>query len=239
MLIDMHVHCHELDVIDSYAQGFTLVCVAEDLASSRAVVELARKYSYVKPCVGIHPWKVEQCDSYQVRELLETAISEGVECIGEVGLDTRFMPQTITRQREIFNIFLEYAREYDLILNLHTAGTHREVFHLLIENKIERAYFHWYTGPEDMIKHLVENDYLMGLNPSWMVQENHKKIVSKIPLTHVLTESDAPYEYRGMVLKPELISESIDLLAKTHGLDREYVEKALEKNFNRVFKQLR
>jgi Mg-dependent DNase len=168
---------------------------------------------------------------------MEQAVSDNVKCVGEVGLDSKFVPETLTRQREVFKVFLDYAKEYDLVLNLHTAGTHREVFQMLKTWRVEKAYFHWYTGPEDLLKELVDNGYFIGVNPAWKIQEKHYKIISKTPLDSLLTESDAPYQYKGLSLKPELVNDSLDLLARLHNLERRVVEEKIEENFKRIFKQ--
>jgi TatD DNase family protein len=237
MLVDMHVHCTELKNLESYSQGYLFVCVAEDVETSRAVVELSRRFHFIKPCVGIHPWNIARSSIEEARILMEQAVSDNVKCVGEVGLDSKFVPETLTRQREVFKVFLDYAKEYDLVLNLHTAGTHREVFQMLKTWRVEKAYFHWYTGPEDLIKELADSGYFIGVNPAWKIQEKHYKIISKTPLDGLLTESDAPYQYRGLSLKPELVSDSLDLLARLHNLDRRVVEEKIGENFKRVFKQ--
>ncbi len=235
MLIDMHVHCNELKDLDHYSGSHLFACVAEDVETSKATIELSRRFHFIKPCVGIHPWNIARSSVEEARSLMEIAVSNNIECLGEVGLDSRFVPETLPRQREVFKIFLDYAREYDLVLNLHTAGTHREVFQMLKTWRVEKAYFHWYTGPEDLIKELIDSGYFIGVNPSWKIQEKHYRIISKTPLSNLLTESDAPYQYKSLSLNPELISDSLDLLARLHNLDRGIVEEKIEENFRRLF----
>ncbi len=235
MLVDMHVHCTELKDLAQYSDSYLFACVGEDLETSKMILELSRRFHFIKPCLGIHPWNIARSSVEEARSLMELAVSNNVECIGEVGLDSRFVPETLPRQRDVFKVFLDYAREYDLVLNLHTAGTHREVFQMLKTFRIEKAYFHWYTGPEDLLKELIDNGYFIGVNPSWKIQEKHFRIISKTPLSNLLTESDAPYEYKGVSLKPELINDSLNLLARLHNLDRKVVEEKIEESFKRLF----
>ena len=235
MYVDMHCHCHELglDDIQKYVNTIKLVCVSDDLESSNKTLELARKTSII-PCVGIHPWEAHNYSVKHVEAIKELIKQNDIKCLGEIGLDKIFYPKTYEHQKEIFLEFLEIAREYNLLLNLHTAGTWREVYELLVKYDIEKAYFHWYTGPLNLIEELVSKGYFIGVNPAWKIQDKHRRVIEVVPLTNILTESDAPYKYKGLDMRPDLVVETIDYLSKVKNVDIEEAKQIVLNNFIRL-----
>lgn len=214
--VDMHCHCHELDkhLIEKYvSSGFLIVCVSDDPSSSKYTTELYKTQTGIVPCLGIHPWEAHKYSKRDAEQLVEEAINNNIICLGEVGLDKKFYPHTYSKQLEIFNVFVKSAKEYDLVLNIHAAGAWRDVYELLIRNDIKRAFFHWYTGPRDLLDILVTSGYYIGANPAWKIQEKHKRILEYTPLENIITESDAPYNYRGLDMTPELVKETIEFVA--------------------------
>ncbi len=236
--IDMHNHGHELDeeTLLKFRDDYILVIVSDDLETSLKTLELSRKYGFIKSCIGIHPWSIGEASIDDLNRIVEIVDKEDIRCLGEVGLDTRFVAKTIDKQRLFFQKFLELAREYDLLLNLHTAGTWREVFDLLVKYDIDRAYFHWYTGPLGLIDEIADKGYYIGANPAWKIQEKHRRVLEYAPLDIIVTESDAPYKYRGLEMSPELIRETIEYLADLKGLSTESIRSTIYRNYLRLYR---
>ena len=241
--IDAHSHLHEFSdedvarILD--ALDVLIVAVSDDLESSKRTLRLASQYpGRVKPCLGLHPWSVGEVEAplEQAREIVRLAEREGIDCIGEVGLDTKFVPQTIEKQRQIFQIFLEAAKELDAFMNLHTAGTWEEVYELVFKAGIGRANFHWYTGPQHLIERLRTAGYTISINPAVQIQKKHQDIVRKAPLDMMLVESDGPYEYRGLKLSPLMVPQVIGVIAELKGMPVTEVEEAVRRNAARVLR---
>ena len=234
----MHVHCNELENIDAYKDEYVLVCVAEDIESTVKIIELVDKYTNIEPCIGIHPWNIEKYDINSVKNMLENYLKiHDIECLGEIGLDKRFKPVTYSRQLELFKLFIDYAKEYDLVLNLHAADAWREVFELLYKRDIDKAYFHWYTGPLDLLHEIENMNYYIGANPAWKIQQKHRSILEIARLEHIITESDAPYNYKGLVMMPELIVETIKHLSDVKKLNYDLVVEKIYSNYKVLFRR--
>jgi len=232
----MHCHCHEIpiDVLKQFEKDIIIVIVSDDIESSIASIELYRKLNNVIPCIGIHPWSIKDSSREDLDFIVSLVKKYDIACLGEIGLDKRFVPETIEKQRIFFNKFLELAKEYDLVLNLHTAGTWKEVFDLLIRNNIDKAYFHWYTGPLHVLEMIIEAGYYIGANPAWKIQKKHREILMKTPIDSVITESDAPYNYRGLKLSPLHVKDTVKLLADIHRVSIEDVKLAIWNNFYKL-----
>ena len=241
--IDAHSHLHEFSdedvkrILD--ALDILVVAVSDDLESSKRTLQLASEHpGRVKPCLGLHPWSVGEVEApvEQAREIVRLAEREGVDCIGEVGLDTKFVPQTIEKQREVFDVFVKAAKELGAFMNLHTAGTWEEVYEIVSSAGIERANFHWYTGPHHLLEKLRESGYTISINPAVQIQKKHQEIVRRAPLEMMLVESDGPYEYRGLKLSPLMVPQVIGVIAELKGVPVADVEEAVRRNAVRVLR---
>lgn len=239
MLIDTHVHCVDLEDIDKYADNpnFIITCVSDDLDTSIETTRISGRYRNIVPCIGIHPWVIHEYELTNVHHIEKLISENNVNCLGEVGLDKKFKAHTYVKQLEFFNYFMKLSKEYGLTMNIHAADAWLDVYELLVKNDIDKAYFHWYTGPLELLKKIQESGYYIGLNPAWVIQRKHRVVLEHAEIEHVLTESDAPYNYRGLVLKPELIEKTILYLAEIRGLGVDVITQQLLVNFNKLFKR--
>ncbi|MEM4035448.1 MAG: TatD family hydrolase [Fervidicoccaceae archaeon] len=238
-IVDAHTHAIEYTEEDwrkiEELSPLLIVSVGEDLESSRRSVELKEERPFVLPCVGVHPWRVSDVSLSEVKAVKELAEDLGVSCIGEVGLDTKFVPETLERQRRVFAELVELAEELGAVLNVHAAGAWREVLEFLERSEIERAVFHWYTGPIDLLERAVERGFYFSINVAARLQERHRAVAKAVPLDKILTESDGPYEYRGARLSTTMIPDLVSLLAELRGEDEATLVDAVRRNARRLF----
>jgi len=237
-LLDAHCHLHEYSdekIASLHHLGILIVAVSDDYPSSLRTLEISRKFDFVIPALGLHPWEVEAASIEDAKKIVELIKSnrDHVKIVGEVGLDTKFRPHTIMFQEQVFFEFLEISRELQLCMNIHSVNTWHRVLELLYRSDIPCAVFHWYTGPIDLIKKIYECGYFISINPAIKIQEKHRRIVEAAPLDIILLESDAPYKYRGLELEPRMIFDTINIIAEIKGLKREEVLEQLIKNSKR------
>ncbi len=230
--VDAHCHLHEFteNRIREF-RDFIIIGVSDDEPSSRKTLELAKKFDNVIPNVGIHPWHVHEVSMEELNNVLKLA--NQAKGIGEVGLDTKFKPETIERQREFFLKFLQIAKEYDLPMNIHGAGTWNEVLELLRKFDIRKALIHWFTGDLKLIDEIVSLGYFISINPAIKIQKKQRQIVEYAPIEIILTESDGPYNYRGLELEPTLIPELINEIAKIKNMNVNDVIEVVRNNLRR------
>ena len=50
----------------------------------------------------------------------------------------------------------------------------------------------------------------------------------------IITESDGPYNYRGLRLKPTMISDLMEFISNVKGVDKASSERIIERNFERL-----
>ncbi len=231
MVVDAHVHLVDFDL--EYTKKLSgkfkyVFAVSEDFEESLKTIELSEKFEFVYPGIGLHPWVVERGRIEEIIELRKKIKKRFF--FEEIGLDKKFHPETFDKQVEVFERFLEVASEEKIPVNLHSAGAWREVLDLVKRHEIEKAIFHWYTGPEDVLKEIIDLGYFVDFNPAIFVQEKQGKILEKTPIENILVESDGPYKYRGIFMEPLKIFDVIKEISKIKGVSEEEIVKTILKN---------
>ena len=236
----MHVHLYEfsdeeVEEILEKDPDLVLVAVSEDVESLERVLELRERFpDRIVACAGLHPWNIGEEPLAQVEELLRTAYRGDLACIGEVGLDRKFVPHTWEVQVQVFEAFLRYAGEVGALVNIHAPDAWADALAMLVDYDIERAMFHWYTGPQDLVGVIGSYGYKVSLNPALRIQKKHRAIARVAPLDYIVLESDGPYNYRGLRLNPLMIRETIEVVAAEKGVEPGAVAEAARWNSERL-----
>lgn len=234
-MFDNHVHCHEFpwEELEGYVKEWTLACVSDDLQSSRKTLELEG----VIKCLGIHPWQVEKAEPGDLEAVLRLIERSEAPCIGEVGLDRRFVPHSFDKQREYFRAFLKLARELDLVVNVHAPDAWTDAVEELRRADVDRALIHWYTGPLDLLETIRDLGYYISINPAVTIQKKHQEVAKAADRRFVLVESDGPYEYREMRLTPPAILKTVEKLAELWDAAEDHVREVVETNAKRLWRR--
>jgi len=234
---DAHCHLHEFseEEIASF-RNYTIVAVSDDLETSIKTIKLAEKYGNILPCVGVHPWSINEVPMSCLEDIEELIVLYEVRGIGEVGLDRKFVPQTFSKQLKFFKRFVKLSVDYSLPMNIHAPDAWRDVYELLIRYDVDKVMIHWYTGPLDLLEELMAKGYYISINPAVEVQKKHMKIATEVDLRYMLVESDGPYEYKGLRLTPKLIPRLLEVLAKVRGIKYEELSSIIELNFKKLFR---
>ena len=220
-------HCH-YSYLKKHYDNFVIAAVSMDKDSSIDTLRL--KSDKVLAGVGIHPWRVHEEKLESVLPLIDKA-----DFIGEVGLDYRFAKAPKELQIEYFKFFAEKALETNKLINVHALDAWRDAFEILNKLGVKRAIFHWYSGPEDLLKDIEGAGYFVTVNPSITFQQKHRRVIEKASLDIIITESDGGYEYRGKLLEPTDIVNVIPMLAKLKGVSEEEFLKKVEENFKKAY----
>lgn len=240
-IIDGHIHLHEYrhDEIREICgrKDILLLAVSDDLDSSRKTLELGRECPNVFAAVGLHPWGVGDVEDVNSVLTVFTSMVKNplTRAVGEVGLDKKFVPQTYEKQVTVFRFFASLAAGTGKPLSIHAAGAWREVLEILGELGVRKAVIHWFTGPLDLLEDIASHGYYIGVNAALRIQRKMREVVKAAPLEIMITESDGPYNYRGLGLGPHMIPEVIRFIAEAKGVDEEEVRRVIYRNFMSLF----
>lgn len=238
-------HCH----IDLYSKPENILIECEHagitvIAMTNLPSHFQMGYPHVLPfkrirlALGMHPLhaKLHQREfPLFLKNLHRTSY------IGEIGLDfSREGFSTKEIQLASFSKILICLSGQKKILSLHSRRAEKEVFEHLQLNKIGAAIFHWYSGPLSLIDKIADAGYYFSINPAMIISENGQKIISRIPLANILTETDGPFtEVSGRQTKPNDVAVVYEFLAKSLGKSISDVDEIITTNFRRLISGLK
>jgi len=155
-------------------------------------------YPYVKNLKYIYPSLGLHCLEHDYNLNKEKAIFlqniSKTKFIGEVGLD--FSKRAIVQhnvQIETLKFILSSIMNQDKIVSVHSASAEDDVLKLLVDYRVSKAIFHWYSGKISTLNQILNYNYYFSINESMCKSKKGKNIISKLPKNRVLIETDAPF----------------------------------------------
>ena len=249
-LYDTHAHlddemfdCDREEIIEKIkASGVGLVNnIGSSMVSSRASLELAKKYDLIHATVGVHPSETASLCMADMDELREMAKNNKVVAIGEIGLDYHYDDTDPKTQKKWFRIQLDLAKELKLPVVIHDRESKGDCLKILKEKDIHFGVVHCFSGSADTAKEILD----MGLNISFtgvLTFKNAKRAIEAlrvIPIDRVFIETDCPYmapePHRGTRNDSSLVCHIAQKIAEVKGLTFDEVAKITTENAMKFF----
>lgn len=217
-----------------------------------AVVNLARDYDWVLPCIGLHPWKIkDRSPDWQrvFQELLDT----GRYAVGEIGLDRWIHDHDVPAQEAAFRWQLQEAARRDLPVTIHCLQAWGPLDEVLRSETLPKSGFllHSYGGPVEMVKGFYELGGYFSLSGNFAHErkERQREVFRRVPMDRILLETDAPdmlpppshqlhflSDSQGVELNhPANIPAIYEFAAELYGVGMEELAITVEANFKRFF----
>jgi len=228
-------HCHldmapdgpDAAVDGARAAGVTrMVTIGVDLASSEAVIGLARRLSGVRATVGVHPNEATGYDAGTEARIARLAAAAEVVGIGEAGLDHYRQGASPEDQERSFRSQIGVAKRLGKALVVHTRDAHDDTKRVLAdEGPPERLVMHCFSGDgADAADYLALGAVLsfagtVTFKNARPVQE----AAAACPLDRMLVETDSPFlsphPFRGTPNSPARIPVIGAFLAEMKGVE--------------------
>lgn len=245
-LIDSHAHLEELADLDSAMERakesgvVAIVAVGSDYQSNNQVLEIAEKYrDFVYPAIGFHPGSLAEDISSLERDLQFIEDNrEKVVALGEVGLDYHKELAKLSGkdlQKEVFGSILALAKRYNKPVIVHSRYAWRDSFTLVKEAEVEKAVFHWYTGPTNVLKDILSQGYFVSATLAAQYHEEHRRAIKEAELENLLLETDSPVKYRGHQAEPADVVRVLISVAGLKGLPPQRVANKTTENAMRLY----
>ena len=213
-MIDTHAHLDQLENIQealreaSIAGVKGIVAVSMDAASCQKNFEIKQKSKSpeIYLAMGMHPSEADLQDLPQCIELIKGHQAQ-LKAVGEIGLDfwykwVRKDQQKKDEQREVFRTLLKLAKELNLPAVIHSRGAWRECLETAKETGIKKAVFHWYSGPVDVLKEILDQGYFVSASPSLAYSPQSREAILESPIEQTLIETDCPVYFQGSETEP-------------------------------------
>ncbi|NLE04913.1 MAG: TatD family hydrolase [Crenarchaeota archaeon] len=252
-LVDAHIHLCDLEyaghideiIADSKTSGvIALVSNASDYQTSIESLQLASAYpDFIYIALGIHPWNVNMLKENELEKTLEliekNADNKSVVAIGEIGLDCKY-EATWEQQIYVFDKMLRLAEKLNLPVIVHSRGTAEFIVETLPSYNLKHVLLHWFSHPLSALYEAIDHGYYITEGPPVVYSNGIREVITKVPLTNFLTETDGPVLFRkapfnGEMTKPSFINTVINTVAEIKKMNPEEVADQVVKNFETFF----
>lgn len=250
MIVDTHIHLNDeryqgilSEVIEEALANDVrkMIIVGYDKKSSIEAVKMAQEYDFFYAAVGLHPSDVKKEKDSNLTWLQDLLQEPKVIAVGEIGLDYYWDKTYKDLQIEYFKKQIEFAKNADLPIIVHSREAAFDTYNVLKENPIPGV-LHCFPYSVEMAKKFVELGYFLGIGGVLTFKNSRvlKEVVKAIDLKHLLSETDGPYltpvPFRGKLNRPAYLKYIIESIAEIKQIDSGTVKAVLYQNARDLFK---
>jgi len=206
ILTDTHTHLYsekfdedrDLVIMRALASGVTRFFIpAIDASYTQKMCDLEAKYpNEIFLMAGVHPTSVNSDYKKELKHVSEQLKRRKFVAIGEVGIDLYWDKTYLKEQEDAFRTQIRWAKYYKLPIVIHCRDAFDEIFEILDteDGSDLSGIFHCFTGTYEQAKQALSFNMKLGIG-GVVTFKNGKidQFLHKIPLEHIVLETDAPY----------------------------------------------
>jgi TatD DNase family protein len=250
------VHCHLIDakyegrdaqsiINESRATGVEMIVNGTGLENSIQSIVLTEGNTGVWAAVGIHPEEKNNIQNMKYK-LGKLAVQAKVVAIGEIGLDYRedTAEEEKIRQKELFKLQLELARDTGLPAIVHNRNANEDVEKMILKYQM-KTLLHCFSGSGEFMMKMAELGcyFSFGGMITYKKNESLRDLVRIVPADRLLLETDSPYlppePVRGTINTPVNVKIVAERMAVIRGVSVEEIEKQTSDNARRLFSKMK
>lgn len=196
--------------------------------------------------LGLHPIYPHQ---QQDLDLLEAALQHEQQCrtkrivaIGEIGLDNYVPTPILSQQLHFLHAQLAFAKQYHYPVILHSRRSHSDLLKVLKQAKLPcGGVVHGFSGSYEEAMQFIKLGYYIGVGGviSYARAQKTRSAISRLPLSHLLLETDAPdmplFGQQGHANRPEYITQVFEVLTQLRSEPTEVIQATIWTNTLTLF----
>ena len=202
-----------------------------------------REFLIGRDFIGVHPWEADKCSNVRMfecsnAELRERLIADPRLGVGEIGLDRLRTREISPQMREVFEVQLKLALEFNRPIVLHGAKCWGQVVKTVSSfehsnNPNNRTFspllFHGFSRSDGLIPDIVALGGYISVGPAVLNDHavNYRELVKKIPIERLLLETDRTPENAA---ECPSVTEVAAETAKLRGLSLPELESLTDRN---------
>ncbi len=251
-LVDTHAHLYlnkfdedrEETMQRAAANGVNRIYLPNiDRQSIDSMLKMERTYPETCfPMMGLHPCSVKE-NYLEELEIVENWLKKRpFIAVGEIGLDLYWDKTFFSQQKEAFKMQMNWAKDLDIPIVIHSRESTKEVIEILKEEKTDklRGIFHCFGGNVEEARQIIDLGFLLGIGGVLTYKKSGlDQTLTEIDLKHIVLETDAPFlspvPYRGKRNESSYILNIAERLATIKNKSVEEVAEITTKNANTVF----
>lgn len=182
----------------------------------------------VQVALGLHP----EILSTKLNEI-DMLLSNIPHCnyIGEVGIDgSEQYKSSYLAQKDLFKeVVLTTEKCGGRTISIHSRNAAKDVLDIIESNMVNSIpILHWFSGTMQEVDRANELGCWFSVSPAMLTGKKGKNLVSKMPLSKILPETDAPFtEKRGVPYMPWEAFDIVDTLKDIFHLDVDQIKNQL------------
>ena len=253
MLTDTHTHLYSDHFKDDFSSMMQrafdsgvkrLFIPAIDSSSTEAMYFLEKQYpDNVFLMMGLHPTSVKDNFKEELEHVKKQFSKRNFFAVGEIGIDLYWDKTSLKQQQEAFCIQIQLAKKYNLPIVIHCRDAFEEVFEILEAEKSDDLFgiFHCFTGTLAQAHRAISCNMKLGVG-GVVTFKNGKidQFLSKIDLSHIVLETDAPYlspvPHRGKRNESAYLLNVLNKVAGIYGMDKQDIAEITTNNALDIFK---
>lgn len=253
-LFDTHAHltyddlASQIEAVVSRASAADIqymLAVGTSVESSRACIELAKRFSSIYASVGIHPNDCANATSADFEVIAQLAEHPRVRAIGETGLDCYWKDAPLDTQRDYFrrHIALSQRIQKPFIVHLRDSeGPIREELTIARTRGPLQGVMHSFTGDFSLAQFCLDAGLYISFAgmATFKNAANIREVVALIPADRILVETDSPFltphPHRGVKPnEPAMVVHTAKCLAAVRGASLDDFAEQTTQNAFRLF----
>ena len=217
---------------------------AIDSSYTQRMYDLEKKYPQnVFLMAGLHPTHVNNNYNKELEHIVQQLEVRKFFAIGEIGIDLHWDKTTLELQQSAFRFQIQLAKKYKLPIVIHCRDAFNEVFEILELEKSNdlNGIFHCFTGTYEQAKKAISYNMKLGIGGVVTFKNgNIDSFLSKIDLSDIVLETDAPYlspvPYRGKRNESSYLINILEKVASIYSVDKQEIANITTQNSINIFK---
>ncbi len=203
----------------------------------------ARHPGVIYNMLGLYPGSVDAGWKEEMDQVYALAGERKVVAIGEIGLDYHEGKDFAGEQKEVLRLQLELAAKLDLPVNIHLRDAWEDFFLVLgdCSHLHLRGDLHCFSGSFEVYQRANQyGDFSVGIGGVITFKNSGlAATVARIPMEHILLETDAPYlapvPYRGKRNESAFLPLIAAKVAEAKGVSAREIEEVTTNNALKLF----
>ena len=202
---------------------------------------LCQQDKNLHPCYGLHPYWTDQHTESDIEKLKQFIDNNLCVAIGECGLDYRPEQADKNKQLYFFETQLDIALEKKLPVIIHSVRATEDIIQQLRKRPALTGMVHSYSGSYEQALQLIEMGFYISIGGAITYDRANKlrTTVSKLPLTTLLIETDAPDQpdasHQHQRNEPAYLTEVLNALCELRKENREDIAQQTTTNTKTLF----
>ncbi len=252
MITDTHCHLYLPEFSDdiqdvisrAMKEGVTKFYLPSiDSASLDSMLKLEEQFpGKCFSMMGLHPCSVKENYQQELTSTENWLSKRKFAAVGEIGLDFYGDKTFEQQQQDAFHQQIEWALHYNIPIVIHSRDATTECINIVQQHQkgLLKGIFHCFGSDYESAMRIIDLGFYLGIGGVITYKNSGlAAVLEKIPLEHMVLETDAPYltpvPFRGKRNESSYLKFVVSKLASVKGISVDEVAAITTSNAEKIF----